>query len=412
MSIRWQYRLLLWLLFPLVVLHGWRHGRREQETAYLRQRLGKGHAQATPGAIWLHAASVGEVNASLPLLRALANHWPERPLLLTTTTASGARIARKHLPKGAQHAFLPLDYPFAIQRFLARHQPRCALIMETELWPNLYQACAEREIPLLIINGRLSSRTLRAGRWLRRLYRHTLAQVSAILARSPRDADGFIELGAQHCEVIGNIKFAAAPNRSEAQPITLSRPFVLAASTREGEEALLLQAWRQLRTQHPEVPLLVIAPRHPQRREAILHDLAGERVAVRSRNEPIDNQTTVYLADTFGELTGFIGAAEMVFVGASLVNKGGQNLLEPAAQGKAILFGPHMENFRDEADTLLAAKAAIQVADATELATRLEQLLSDPSLRTALGEAARKEVDARRDMATRYLTAIQRHCAD
>ncbi len=403
----WQYRLLLWLLAPLLLLHSWRHARREQEPGYVRARLGHGPG-GVQGALWLHAASVGEVNAALPLLRALASHRPNQALLLTTTTASGARIARENLPAGVEHRFLPLDFPAAITRFLARHQPTSALIMETELWPNLYRACARRGIPLLIINARLSARTLNRGPWLRALYRKTLAHTTAVLARSENDAAGFRALGARHVEVIGNIKFAAAPEAKALAPIPLGRPYVLAASTRAGEEALILAAWQTLRGQLAQPPLLVIAPRHPQRREAILQALHGEEVALRSRMEQPGQHTTVYLADTFGELPALMNGAECVFVGGSLVAKGGQNLLEPAALGKAVLFGPHMDNFRAEADTLLEAGGAIQVDDPNALAEALKTLLDAPQRAQQLGQRARQAVDARRDMAERYIQAIRR----
>jgi 3-deoxy-D-manno-octulosonic-acid transferase len=393
---------------PLILWMTWRHGRREGEPGYLQARLGYG-ASTPGGAIWLHAASVGEVNAAMPLLAALASSYPNRPLLLSTATASGARIARNKLPAEAQHVFLPLDFPFAVRRFLDRHRPSCALIMETELWPNLYQACAASQIPLLIINGRLSKRTLGSGRWLRRLYRHTLAHSTMVLARSEADAQGFRELGAARCEVIGNIKFDAAPRAETISPLDLGRPYVLAASTREGEEILLLKAWRRLRDEGMELPLLVIAPRHPQRREAILRDLAAENLALRSRQEEITADTTIYLADTFGELSMLMAGAEWVFVGGSLVNKGGQNLLEPAALGKAVLFGPHMDNFRDETRILLEAGGAQQVADVDELVEAMDGLLHNPKRAEQMGIKARQQIELRSDMAERYLLAVDRY---
>ena len=406
-----SYRLLLWLLTPLVLAHTWRHGRREGETGYLQRRLGHGKDDARQP-IWLHAASVGEVNAALPLLAAMVQHRPDQPLLLTTTTASGARIARQRLPEGVQHDFLPLDYPTAVARFLDRHQPRCALILETELWPHLYRACATRQLPLLIVNGRLSRRTLRAGNWLRRLYRETLAKTQVVLARSEADAAAFRALGAERVEVIGNIKFAAAPRADSITPLALGRPYVLAASTREGEEALLLRAWQQLRAKGAALPLLVIAPRHPQRREAIQRDLTGEVVAVRSQGEAVQSNTGIYLADTFGELPALMAGAEWVFMGGSLVDKGGQNILEPAALGKAVLFGPHMDNFLDEAAVLLAADGAVQVSDVTGLAEAMQTLLDDPQRANALGQKAQQEVEQRRDMVERYLQAVGAYCRD
>ncbi|MGM0595388.1 MAG: 3-deoxy-D-manno-octulosonic acid transferase, partial [Pseudomonadota bacterium] len=376
---------------------------------YLAQRFGRYRRPARRRVMWLHAASVGEVNAVLPLIKQLQQHQPDQPLLLTTTTPSGARAARNKLPGGVEHAYLPIDWPYAVRRFLAAYLPRCALIMETELWPNLYCECARREVPLLLINARLSARTTRVKSWLRRLYRLCLHQLTAILARSEQDRASFITLGAERerCEVIGNIKFSSAPHAERIQPADLGRPYLLAASTRDGEESLVLDAWHKARKTDQ---LLVIAPRHPQRREAILNTLRGESVAVRSRGDSIGALTSVYLADTFGELPGLMAGAEAVFMGGSLVAKGGQNILEPAALGKAPLFGPHMENFRTEALTLLEHRAAVQVEDSNGLARAIEKQLENPAEGREMGARARQVVDSRRDMAVRYRKAIERYC--
>ncbi|MCW8840759.1 MAG: glycosyltransferase, partial [Gammaproteobacteria bacterium] len=339
----------------------------------------------------------------------LQQHQPEQPLLLTTATPSGARAARAKLPPGVEHAYFPIDWRRSVRGFLAAYRPRCALIMETELWPNLYCECPQREIPLLLINGRLSARTSRVRPWLRRLYSLCLQQVTAVLARSEQDRASFITLGAprERCEVIGNIKFSSAPRTERVTPTELGRPYVLAASTRSGEEALVMEAWHQAKA---DGHLLVIAPRHPQRREQILATLKGEEVAVRSRQDALSAKTSVYLADTFGELPGLIAGAELVFMGGSLVAKGGQNILEAAALGRAPLFGPHMENFRTESETLLDGGGAIQVEDSTELAKKIAMLLADAPLREQMGERARLLVDERRDMASRYREAISRYC--
>jgi 3-deoxy-D-manno-octulosonic-acid transferase len=282
--------------------------------------------------------------------------------------------------------------------------------METELWPHLYAACARAGVPLVIVNGRLSLRTLRAPLWLRRLYRDCLQQVSAILAISENDRTGFIALGAaaERVEVCGNIKFAAPPG-SNPEAIALPRPYVLAASTREHEEKALLEAWRAAQT---DGRLLVVVPRHPKRRAQILRDLApfGLKVAVRSRGDAIGEQTAIYLADTFGELGGFMAGAELVFMGGSLVPKGGQNLLEAARLGKAVLFGQHMENFADEARQLLGAEAALQVDSPAALGGQLTRLLADPARREVLGQRAAALMAERADMAERYLGAIARYC--
>lgn len=405
----WRYNLLLRLLaLPIAGYTLWQ-ALRERDLRYLRERLGLYRRHSPERPLWLHAASVGEVNAALPLLESLARHNPGVPLLLTTTTPSGARTAAAKLPTTVHHVYFPIDWPGAVRRFLARHRPCCALVMETELWPNLYSACSAEAIPLLLVNARLSARTRRARPWLRRLYGLCLRQVSAVLARSEHDRLGFISLGAprERCEMIGNIKFAAAPSAHAIAPIDLGRPYLLAASTREGEEQLVVGAWHESAVAGQ---LLVIVPRHPRRLAQILKELEGEAVSIRSRGEPVTDATAIYIADTFGELPGFIAGAELVFMGGSLVPKGGQNLLEPAALGKAPLFGPHMENFLCEAEVLLSQGGALQVSDAGQLALQFRRLLADEILLREMGEKARAVVDERRDMAERYREAIGRHC--
>lgn len=405
-----RYRLLFALLTPLWLGYTLWQALREKSWRYLRERCGYYRGTTAQAPLWLHAASVGELNAALPLIEALRARHPQTPLLLTTATVSSARLAARSLPAGVSHVFLPLDFRAAVQRFLNHYRPRCALIMETELWPNLYAGCAKRNIPLIIVNGRLSVRTRNAPRWLCRQYRCALQRTTAILARSEADRAGFIALGApaERVQVIGNIKFSA-DIRAAAASLALPRPYVLAASTRDGEEALLWQAWQQ--AEHAD-RLLVIVPRHPKRLPEILRDLAlpAEQIAVRSRGQEITAHTRVYLADTFGELTGFMAGADLVFMGGSLVPKGGQNVLEAAHLGKALVFGPHMDNFADEARLLLEQDAAVQVTDAAALGTVFTALLAQPERRAALGGAAQQLVERRRDMATRYAVALEEWC--
>lgn len=404
-----RYTLLLRVLALPIVLYTLWQSMREGGWRYLRERLGQYRNGKQQNPIWLHAASVGEVNAALPLIDSLLEHHPGTPLLLTTSTPSGAKVAAKKLPSVVQHAFFPIDWPGAVRRFIRRYQPRCALVMETELWPNLYHRCHRENIPLLIVNGRLSPRTKKVRPWLRRLYTLCLQQVTAVLARSEQDRICFITLGAdrERCETIGNIKFAAAPRTQGIEAIALKRPYLLAASTREGEEQLVVEAWRK---SDDKDHLLVIVPRHPKRLSQILEDLKGEKISIRSRGEALTDSTTVYLADTFGELPGFIAGADVVFMGGSLVPKGGQNLLEAAALGRAPLFGPHMDNFLVEADVLLNEGGAIQVENEAQLAEAISRLLNDSFQREEMGRKAREAVDRRRDMAERYHQALDRYC--
>ncbi len=405
------YRLLLRLLAPLLWSHLLWLSVRDNNRRYLRERTGRYEKKHLDRPVWFHAASVGEVNAVMPLLELLHRRRPQLPLLLTTSTVSSARTARNRLPSGVEHAFLPIDWPGSVRRFLRTFEPRCALVVETEIWPNLFAEVGAHGIPLLIINGRLSRRTIGAPRWVRELLRSALGHVSAVLARSPEDSEAYVALGAPEArvETVGNLKFAALGAHKKSAAAEFGRPYVVAASTRDGEERLVVEAWTRAETRGE---LLVLVPRHPQRLNEILRDLKGFnlRLAVRSRGDRPDPETAVYIADTFGELGGFLAGAELVFVGGSLVPKGGQNLLEPAELAKAVVFGPFMENFAAEATLLLEEGAAVQVGSPQGLAEVFTRLLSDGEARRQLGERARSAVERRSDMAERYLEALERHC--
>lgn len=402
------YRTLLWLLTPYLRWRFFREGHRYQDDLYAMQRRGLRHPRFIDHPVWFHAASVGEVNALLPLIEALHREQPKLPLLLTSNTASSGALARDKLPAGVVHAYLPMDWPEAMQHFLAHCQPRLGVFMETELWPNLYQLCGEGGTPLLIINGRLSQKTLKAPGWLRQLYRDCLQGCTQILTRNEEDKENFIKLGAsaEQCQVIGNIKFATT-NSEPPAPIELGRDYVVAASTRDDEERLIVEAWQQARRDE----LLVIVPRHPQRLAAILNDLTPCKlnIAVRSRGEQPEATTQLYIADTFGELRGWMAGARLVFMGGSLVAKGGHNILEPAALSKAMISGPHMENFSDECRLLLDAKGMVQIASVEELGEAFSELLSDDARRDALGEKAQNILAQQGDVLERYLSIMRNY---
>jgi 3-deoxy-D-manno-octulosonic-acid transferase len=256
------YTLLLYALSPVLVLHALILALRNGDARYLRERLGFYRTQPLRKPIWIHAASVGEVICAEPLVRILQQRLPDRTIILTTATPTGGQVARQRLRQYIDQYYLPIDFPGAVGRFFRTFDPCCALIMETEIWLNLYRACARRQTPLLIVNGRLSSRTLNAPSWARHIYTAALSHVSMILARSQRDRDGFIDLGATpaRLKVIGNIKFAAiAANTEPSTETALARPYVLAASTHADEELRLVRTW-QTRDRRPH--LLVLAPRH------------------------------------------------------------------------------------------------------------------------------------------------------
>ena len=408
------YRLLLILMGPallfLFIWQGWRNGT-GQLRRYPKERLGfvpkrPDDQQNQPHPVWFHAASVGEINGIIPLLKAFNIAHPEQPILLTTTTISGFESAQRQIPE-IEHHFLPFDFDHAVQRFLRHVQPQHLFLMETEIWPNLFRACNRQGISINIINGRLSYKTLSSPGWVRRLYRDALNKVNAIAARSDADRESFITLGAdpEKCQNLGNIKYAASITTEKPTPIVgINRPTVIAASTRDGEELIIATAWRKAITDNH---LLVIVPRHPERLIDILKDLASYNVAIRSRDELPTNQTEIYLADTFGELKSFMAHSELVIMGGSFVARGGQNLIEPAAMGRAIIVGPHMENFAEETGELLKQQALIQLSDGEALSQQLSNLLGDSEQRNRLGERASQFVVSHADMIERYLAFIE-----
>ncbi len=412
---RW-YPLLTYLLLPYVLLHligrGWRAPDYWQRW---RERFGYPR-HSRPGVIWLHAVSVGEVQAARPLVRALRERYPQHPLLITTTTPTGSQRVRALFGETVLHCYLPYDLPGAVARFYRRFQPVLGLILETELWPQLLAAGAQRQVPLLLLNARLSPRSARRYAWAPRLTAATLAQLRLIAAQSSADARRFAALGApkERLHTTGNIKFAIAPYASlkeQAEALRHqwgnNRPAWIAASTHEGEEEVVLEAFARIRQQLPQT-LLLLAPRHPERFAKIqqLCRRKGLETVTRSSQQPLTPSTAVFLGDTLGELMLFYAAADVAFVAGSLVPVGGHNPLEPASLGLPILLGPHTFNFEEISQMLQDCGAAQTVHDAASLATAVTQLLTDAPLRAQWGERGQTLVQQNRDALTRTLKLI------
>jgi 3-deoxy-D-manno-octulosonic-acid transferase len=370
------------------------------------------------GGVWLHAVSVGEVQACAALVAALHRRHPELPLTGSTSPQPRTTRARALFGNVAQVCYVPYDLPGAVRRFLARVQPRLAVIFETELWPNLYRACGRRRVPLVIASARISERSVSRYQRLGGLFRSTLAQAAVVAAQAPADAERFRALGAAaaRTHVTGNLKFdfelpediAARGARLRAQ-YAAQRPLWVAGSTHGGaEEQALIEAQRQVRTQLPDA-LLVIAPRHPQRFAEAAQALtqAGVRFARRSESSTVASDCEVLLLDSLGELLDFYAAADVAFVGGSLVPVGGHNLLEPAALGVPILSGPHNFNSEDVARLLLARGAVEVVQDAAQLAARVTQLLRDADERARIGAAGRACVEGNRGALAKLLGLIE-----
>ena len=434
MLARWPrclYSAALYALSPLI----WRRVWREQvPTNPRRERLGliprrsagtSAQRHRKRPVTWLHCASVGEVLAARPLIEALAAARPGHQLVVTTMTATGADRVRALADtlngKGAgaivSHHFVPLDFPGAARRFVARLAPLQAIFFETELWPNLLAACQQRGVSVAVVNGRLSPRAFARYLKIRPLMADALGHVDWLAAKSDEDAERYRLLGmADDCtSVVGSLKFdISASDEDVADSERLhtwlgERPIWVAGSTHPGEDEPLLAAHRRLRETHGDA-LLILVPRHPQRFDdvAALCKALGMRLARRSKNERPDYGTSVYLADTMGELATCYGAADVAFVGGSLVPIGGHNLLEPAVRGVPVLTGPSLENFSDVAAPLREAGALTEVADAEALSEALAALLDDPLARARLGEAGRQVVATRRGALSRTLEGLKR----
>ncbi|EWH02815.1 lipid IV(A) 3-deoxy-D-manno-octulosonic acid transferase [Halomonas sp. BC04] len=421
---RYLYSTALYCLSPLIWQRVWRE---QVLTNPRRERLGLLPKGPAKGGIWLHCASVGEVLAAKPLIEALLVRYPERRLIVTTMTATGAERVRA-LSQALQqseatgdgpleHHFVPLDFPGAARRFIARLNPALAIFFETELWPNLLAACHQRGIPTAVVNGRLSPRAYRGYRRLRPLMQDALSHVDWLAAKSTADAERFRSLGMAPVaiDVVGSLKYDLIPpagTEALSRELSLrlgSRPVWAAGSTHPGEEEQLLQAHARLR-QHYSSALLILVPRHPQRFDAVaaLCQEYGLATARRSRNELPDTRTAVYLGDTMGELLALYGAADLAFVGGSLVPIGGHNLLEPAAMGVPVLTGPQLANFEDVAAILREAAALVEVPDSEALVEVLVDLFIDEAERHRLAEAGQAVMAANRGALGRTMAGLGR----
>ena len=401
-----RYKFILLILFLPLALYTLWQSIRAFEPRYFLQRLALVFkTKPRAGGIWIHAASVGEVNAVVPLILKICKEHPEIPITLTSNTITSAAIALKQLPGNLQHYYFPLDYYWAIKRVMNKIKPKAIFIVETEFWPNLYHYAGKKNIPLIIINGRISEKTLHTKDWLKNIYARTLPLVTHVYARSETDKERFIELGtsSEKIEVLGNIKFYAEETQN-IEPINLQRPYVLAASTRDDEEQVIVEAW--LRAQH-EHHLLVIVPRHIQRLPAILTQLKpfNLKIAIRSKNEPVTEATDIYIADTMGELKQFIAGSEFVLMGGSFVEKGGHNILEVAQLGKAVAFGPDMRSFMDEASIFIQRDAGIQ-SNNEELPVYLNRLIHDNSYKQNIENNASSLVSSSEDIFNNYYKVV------
>ncbi|HEY2340015.1 MAG TPA: lipid IV(A) 3-deoxy-D-manno-octulosonic acid transferase [Steroidobacteraceae bacterium] len=417
---RFLYLLAVYLAAPVVsALFLWRGLRDRSYWRNFGERFGFG-ARLSPDGVWLHAVSVGEVQACAALVSALSRRYPALPLTVTTFTPTGSARARALFGNLAQVRYVPYDLPGAVRRFFRRVQPRLAVIFETELWPNLYRECGRRRVPLVLASARISARSVSRYQRLGTLFRETLARTALVAAQGAGDAERFRSLGADpaNTHVTGNIKFdfelpegLAARGAGLRAQYAPDRPLWVAGSTHGGlEEQAVLEAQQQVGEVHPGA-LLVLAPRHPPRFDEVAGALRAAGISfVRRSASPgdgTDAACAVLLLDSLGELLDFYAAADVSFVGGSLVPRGGHNLLEPAALGVPILVGPDNSNGEEIARLLIARGAAEVVHDAAELSMRVSALLGDSAACERMGAAGRASVDSNRGALEKLLSLIE-----
>ena len=394
---------------------------RSRRAPAYRQRMGErfgrtSHLPQQP--IWIHAVSVGEVQATQSLVRQLQQRYPDSPILITTTTPTGAARVEKLFADKVAHCYLPFDLPWLVGPFLNRLQPRILIIIETEIWPNLLTACADRHIPTLLANARLSVRSAKGYQRFAGLTAETLNNLSVIAAQGADSARRFTDLGASPARVeqTGSIKFDVklpASLREQAEALRrcwgMDRRVWVAASTHEGEDEQVLAAHKLIKQQIPDI-LLVLVPRHPERFDAVASLIRREGLTLARRTEQIacDSECDLFLGDTMGELTMFLAAADIAFIGGSLVPHGGHNLLEPAALGVPVLFGPHMFNFAEIGQLFIEHQAAIEVQSADELAERAIGWFQNAEQRNQVGENGLALIEQNRGALERLLKLIDR----
>ncbi|HEY8010760.1 MAG TPA: lipid IV(A) 3-deoxy-D-manno-octulosonic acid transferase [Rudaea sp.] len=415
---RFIYTLTMYLLTPAILYRLAARGFHYREYfERWRERFGFVKDTGKRESIWLHAVSMGEVNAALPLIDALMRRYHGATFVITTVTPTGSERVRRVYGDRVMNVYLPYDLPASIRRFLDRIRPRLAVIMETEIWPNLFFECEARAIPLVIANARLSEKSLRGYRPIRPLARQALASARYIAAQSATDAARLQELGAprERLGVIGNLKYdMTVPAQLIEQAHTMRaawgarRPVWLAASTHDGEELAVLKAQAVVLRRFPDA-LLLIAPRHPERFKPVAQACRSFGFVTRTRSEDVvaSSDTQCFVVDTLGELLYFYAATDVAFVGGSLVPIGGHNVLEPAALGVPIVVGPYLFNFAEISASLLDAGAALQVSDGDQLGGEILRLLADPALSARIGRAAQDAFEREQGSVLRTLAIIE-----
>jgi 3-deoxy-D-manno-octulosonic-acid transferase len=413
---RFFYTLGLWLLLPYIFFHLLWRGRRQREYLHhIGERFGFYPLCSDKPVIWLHTVSVGETRAAASLVKRLREEYPGHQLLLTHTTPTGRAASNQLYGNDVLRVYLPYDYPFAVRRFLRHFKPQLGILLETEIWFNLIHTCHEAGIPLLLLNARMSEKSARGYARFASLTRTALGELMAVAAQTDDDATRLTRLGANNVSVMGNLKFDIEPPSAMLElgkqlraQFGADRKILLAASTREGEEALLLGALAPIEL--PEL-LLVIVPRHPQRFDevAALLKKLGLRFQRRSEGQPVSADTQAVLGDSMGEMFAYYAACDVAFIGGSLLPYGGQNLIEACAVGKPVLIGPHTYNFTEAAKLAIASGAARKIDSADDLIRAAGELLGDPMRLAKTGERGLQFVAAHQGATNVAARLIQSH---
>jgi 3-deoxy-D-manno-octulosonic-acid transferase len=415
---RFIYTLTLYLLTPFVVYRLAARGiKYHGYFARWRERFGFFADPGVRDSIWIHAVSLGEVNAAIPLIEALMRRYSDSQFVITTVTPTGSDRVLRLFGDRVFHVYLPYDLTTAVKRFLDRVRPRLAVIMETEIWPNLFMTCAERGISIVIANARLSEKSLR-GYWpIQPLARRAIRCASFVAAQSASDYERLSRLGADasRLAIVGNLKFdlavpAGVRERGAAFRVAAggARPVWIAASTHEGEEMVVLKAHADVLRRFPDA-LLLLAPRHPERFKPVATACRafGFHTATRSEDGGADPACQCFVVDSMGELIEFYAAADVAFVGGSLVPVGGHNLLEPAALARPVIVGPQTFNFAEVTEDLIAAGAVRRIADGEELGPAVVRLLARDVERRSMGEAARAVMERERGAVDRTMAIVE-----
>ncbi len=416
---RYLYTLLFYFSLPFIFIRLiWKSRKTPGYRLRWHERLGfisPPHHLKNP--LWIHAVSLGEMIAAKPLIQALRTHYPDSALVITTTTVTGSTLAKQYVSDQIYHCYLPYDLPGPITRFLKRIRPQQAVIMETELWPNLLHYTAKQGIPVLLANARLSQSSMQSYKRIVRLTKEMLSHISCIAAQTQMDANRFIQLGAtsEQIRVMGNVKFdmplptgLIEKGRLLRQSWGKIRPTVIAASTHTGEDEIILSAFKQLLQHNPET-LLILVPRHPERFDAVaaLCQKQNYQVVRRTQQQPCLATTEIFLGDSLGELFLYYAMADIAFVGGSFVSVGGHNPLEPAALGLAVITGPYVFNFTQIFELLHTAGAALTVKDDVALSDAWMMLMKDGERREKMGRAGQQVVEENRGAVEKHLVYLK-----